>query len=461
MTTTHGFQILPSIVPRRMIPSPVSGDGSSSSSTTSSTSTSRRGPLIQDGSLQSSIVAPEDHDDDVILEMLRTTTTTAAMSKCPFARLQQQFQRLSPTPTPYQEQKRQHQHGAVSPIHHTRGEKKEGTVSALETIAKATHKTTTEVVASAGATAAATATAAVTIALSPWEVWWLTHLDQWYHTSQKIHCPFWRRRLGDSLDQIEPLVQYLIIRRDAWPLLGPPRSWRTPQDAARRAIAKQTGVSVQALQQVLYHDWKAATTHKGYYVTGRLTTSIYRNDCIFDGPDPDMPIRGLRKYMGVASHLFDPQKSHATLLSLEQVQEEENGDAPPPHLLAHWELQGVLKLPWRPSFPTFRGTTRYYLDADGLIERHVETWDVSVAHAFCHTLWPQLAKQIWKNNNKNKEQEPLPQQLLPRHGENGNENDVEHEEGLHRHRLVPAYQSVSVMGGSLLAYQEHSADTVR
>jgi hypothetical protein len=27
---------------------------------------------------------------------------------------------------------------------------------------------------------------------------------------------------------------------------------------------------------------------KGYYVTGRLSKPIYRDDCLFDGPDPDM-----------------------------------------------------------------------------------------------------------------------------------------------------------------------------
>jgi Uncharacterized conserved protein (DUF2358) len=373
--------------------------------------------------------------------MLRTTTTTA-VSKCPFARLQQQSQRLNPPPQPqYQQQKRlqqqqqRQQHGVVPPIHGKREENEEGTVSALKTSAKAAPNTippplttaaVAAAVAAADATTTATAAAAVTVALSPWEVWWLTHLDQWYNTSQKLHCPFWRRRLGDSLDHVEQLVQHFVIRRDAWPLLGPPRGWRPPgmdikaaaAAAARRSTtggvvvvssSKQYGVSLQALQQVLIHDWKAATTHKGYYVTGRLTTSIYRNDCIFDGPDPDMPIRGLRKYMGVASHLFDVTKSHATLLSLEQVvlhsDDDDNTDARPrPHLLAHWELQGVLKLPWKPSFPTFRGTTRYYLDQDGLIERHVETWDVSVARAFCHTLWPQLAEQIWSNNkNKNRD----------------------------------------------------------
>ena len=57
--------------------------------------------------------------------------------------------------------------------------------------------------------------------------------------------------------------------------------------------------------------------HKGYYITGKLNTTIYRDDCWFDGPDPDMPVRGVRKYLNAASQLFDVSASTAELLSLE------------------------------------------------------------------------------------------------------------------------------------------------
>ena len=35
--------------------------------------------------------------------------------------------------------------------------------------------------------------------------------------------------------------------------------------------------------------------HK-YYVTGKLSAAIYSDDCIFDSPDPDMPVRSLRRF---------------------------------------------------------------------------------------------------------------------------------------------------------------------
>jgi hypothetical protein len=145
-------------------------------------------------------------------------------------------------------------------------------------------------------------------------------------------------------------------------------------------------MALEELKAHVLSDWKAETG-KGYYVTGKLTTAIYRDDCLFLGPDPDMPIRGLRKYVGVAAHLFDYHESSAALKSLAVVDDT---------VVAEWRLQGILHLPWRPRLPTFYGRTVYHIDAEGLIHRHEETWNMSVAHAFCHTLLPELAQHIWK-----------------------------------------------------------------
>ena len=75
-------------------------------------------------------------------------------------------------------------------------------------------------------------------------------------------------------------------------------------------------------------------------------------------------------------------------------------------ILAHWRMKGVLRLPWRPALPVVTGTTTYHRDADGLIYRHAETWDMTVLQAFLYTLWPQLAKRIWKTQ----QQQAQPQQ---------------------------------------------------
>lgn len=244
---------------------------------------------------------------------------------------------------------------------------------------------------SAVAAMSLTIPAITTATLSPLEAWCLTHLDRWYHQSQIIKCPFLRRRYGDMLDNVETIMKHTVIRRQCWPLMGPPQAWRPAGANKKLQRIKYKGLPLEDLRTFVWHDWKPETG-KGYYVTGKLTTACYRDDCLFLGPDPDMPIRGLRKYVGVAAHLFDVDQSKATLRSLEIGDDNT--------LVADWQLQLVLHLPWRPPLPTFGGTTVYHVDEEGLIMKHEEFWNISVAHAFCFTLFPDIAKKIWKDEHK-------------------------------------------------------------
>jgi hypothetical protein len=119
-----------------------------------------------------------------------------------------------------------------------------------------------------------------------------------------------------------------------------------------------------------------------YYVTGRLTAGLYREDCVFDGPDPDVPVRGLRKYVDATRGLFFRPASKVELLAIE-----EDGAG---GVVAWWRLEGVLNLPWRPAIKPYTGRTRYVFDADGLVLRHEEEWAIGVVDAFGSTLFPRL-----------------------------------------------------------------------
>lgn len=224
--------------------------------------------------------------------------------------------------------------------------------------------------------------------LSPLEAWCLYLLDKSYQESQSMKCPFFRRRYGDFLDKVEVTIKHTIIRRECWPIIGPPQATRPVGLNKKRRSIKYKGLSLQSLRTHIWKDWKPATG-KGYYITGKLTTACYRDDCIFVGPDPDMPIRGLRKYVGVAAHLFDPEQSRANLIRLDIVDDT---------LMAEWHLQGILRLPWKPHLPTFQGKTIYHVDSNGLIARHEEFWNISVLYAFCFTLFPSFASKIWKTS---------------------------------------------------------------
>ena len=228
--------------------------------------------------------------------------------------------------------------------------------------------------------------AAVSSRLSPLESWCVTHMDVWYSQSLSIKCPFLKRRTADLLDAMDMMMRFLVIRHKSLDLIGPPPGCRS----AKVSQAKRVDTSLEERMEIIRHDWRPSTG-KGYYITGRLNSTIYRDDCLFDGPDPDMPVRGLRKYVNAASNLFDHATSMAELLSM-TLEETKQGEVV---IVAHWRLQGVLHLPWHPKLPQWTGRTRYHFDEHGLVCHHEEEWDISVAQAFLETLLPDVARTIW------------------------------------------------------------------
>lgn len=240
----------------------------------------------------------------------------------------------------------------------------------------------------------AVAATAIPSSLNPVEVWCTTHMNVWYDKSLSLKCPFFRRRTTDLLDGLDMVMRFLIIRHKSLPLIGPPPGCRSTIATS----TKHKNLELEELLEIIRRDWKADKQHKGYYITGRLNTTIYRDDCWFDGPDPDMPVRGVRKYLNAASQLFDTSKSTAELLALEigKPECESCETKTRSTIVAHWKLQGVLHLPWHPSLPTWTGRTIYHLDEEHMIYRHEEHWDISVLQAFTQTLWPEVGNMLWK-----------------------------------------------------------------
>jgi Uncharacterized conserved protein (DUF2358) len=217
--------------------------------------------------------------------------------------------------------------------------------------------------------------------LSSLEVGAVVWMERMYSKTLAIKCPFFRRRAADLLDSIDMILRFVVIRHKSLDVVGPPPSWRAPDASSHKC----RDLPVHEVVEALRRDWRPET-NKGYYVTGRLNATIYRDDCLFDGPDPDMPVRGLRKYLNAASQLFDQGKSRCELLSLEVVDDSE--------LVARWRMNGVLRLPWKPVLPLWTGTTYYYRDDRGLIYKHDETWDLTVFHAFMLTFLPSLSRHL-------------------------------------------------------------------
>ena len=272
-------------------------------------------------------------------------------------------------------------------------------------------------------------------------------LDAMYDRSASIKCPFFRRRAADLIDDASAVGRFLLARHKSLPFVSnllmeeeevvvvaggdddgdgddddgrrsassssssfpvPPGCKPLGRHIGRDGAGKSRHLHVSEVARRVRGDWTSGAlgSSKGYYITGRLDSTLYRDDCLFTGPDPDMPVRGLRKYLGAASSLFDPRRSDAELLSLTH---DEFGGASGGGgggggrgvIEARWRLGGVINLPWHPTVEPWTGTTRYHLDDEGLIRLHEEGWDISVWRAFACTLIPGARTwRIWGDDDR-------------------------------------------------------------
>lgn len=222
--------------------------------------------------------------------------------------------------------------------------------------------------------------------LSPLEDWCAREVEEWYQRAASVKCPFFKRRFVDLLDGIDMVLRFLVIRHKSLGIFGPPPGHRSKFLMEE----KRMDLTVGQLSDAIRSDWKEKTG-MGYYITGNLNTTIFRDDCLFAGPDPDMPVQGLRKYLNAASQLFDRSKSRAEMLSLEALSNDNGKDV----VVVRWRMNGVLRLPWKPKLPEWTGSTTYHFDDNGLIFLHEENWDMSVWQAFMKTFAPEMAERIW------------------------------------------------------------------
>ena len=222
-----------------------------------------------------------------------------------------------------------------------------------------------------------------------WEEWCWDQLQERYRQALALKCPFARRRAADLLDHVDFLLRHVVLNNPS--VMGSPLAYRCESDTQR----KRFGMTLPALADEIRSDWRT-DTNKGYYITGKMSTDIYRDDCLFSGPDPDMPVRGLRKYLTAASSLFDPAKSTCELISLNIVGS---------HTVeAKWRMHGRLRLPWKPWIPEVTGTTKYHADKNGLVCFHEEEWDMSVFRAFLLTFCPDIGRMIYRDSAPIKEE---------------------------------------------------------
>lgn len=143
-------------------------------------------------------------------------------------------------------------------------------------------------------------------------------------------------------------------------------------------------LAIERALSVVTEDFEA----RQYYVTGKLTKSIYAPRCVFDSPDPDTPVRSPQVFASALKGLFDARTSQVELLDAVWISQDNA-------LVADWRLEGRLKLPWRPPIKPFVGRTTFTLNAaSGLVERHDEEWSCSAFDAFVSVLFPGLGARL-------------------------------------------------------------------
>lgn len=212
----------------------------------------------------------------------------------------------------------------------------------------------------------------------------LTRLTALDTQLKRIKCPFWRRRFTDTTNTLSQIVRWAIRTRHK--SLTLPTFLLPPLDKCNSHHAKLLELSISDRLNMIRDDF----VKRQYYVTGRLSVPLYRDDCLFDGPDPDGRVRGVRKFVDAAGGLFDARMSKVELIDIyeEQIHDDINiENCEDVCVVAHWRLEGALMLPWRPRIKPYVGSTTYKFDKDGLIAEHVETWQISVVDAFLSVIF--------------------------------------------------------------------------
>ncbi|PXF43764.1 hypothetical protein BWQ96_06496 [Gracilariopsis chorda] len=191
----------------------------------------------------------------------------------------------------------------------------------------------------------------------------LSRLDALTERTNTVKCPFWRRRFTDTLDAIRQVLTWAILTRHKSIL---PSSLLP----CAPTTAKTPNLPIDTCLTLIQEDFEK----RQYYITGRLTTEIYRDDCLFDGPDPDVPVRGLQKYTSATAGLFCRRLSNVQLIHIQVLDQN--------RISAEWRLEGALNLPWKPTIKPYTGCTIYTFDQQRLVKSHVETWSVTALDAF-------------------------------------------------------------------------------
>jgi hypothetical protein len=148
---------------------------------------------------------------------------------------------------------------------------------------------------------------------------------------------------------------------------------------------KNLGLSLEELAVRLTKDLTTgATGQGGYFLTGDLSTDIFRDDCVFS--DPTNRVSSLNQYQNALRVLFDPSRSTVRLTTPLTVNAKERT------ISCRLRSRGHLQLPWRPYVTSYETTIVYAVDENGLISNQDQEWSKSASRALQETFTPSLVE---------------------------------------------------------------------
>ena len=109
---------------------------------------------------------------------------------------------------------------------------------------------------------------------------------------------------------------------------------------------KLTGLSLNEIASRLSHDLvDGANGRGGYFISGDISTQIFRDDCTFI--DPTNSVSSLSRYQNALKILFDSEQSYVQLVEPLEIDESRR------EISARIRSGGVLQLPWRPRISSY------------------------------------------------------------------------------------------------------------
>lgn len=176
----------------------------------------------------------------------------------------------------------------------------------------------------------------------------------------------------------------------------------TTRSTGTQIDTKTTGLSLQEIASRLSNDLtQGATGQGGYFLTGDLSTEIFRDDCIFQ--DPTNRVSSLSQYQTALRILFDPHSSVVELIEPLQL----NESSSPRTITGRIRSRGYLRfLPWKPYVTAYESTIVYSVDEDGLIVRQDQTWSKDALKALQESFTPSWVDQAPKSHRATPDSEP-------------------------------------------------------